>query len=84
MQDPDDLLFCASAFSFMSIPLGVMNSTHFWRRSPEFRSPGVRDARQLDALIAAHGKPTLAILRWEQEQRVEWHYFTPGKPSRTP
>jgi putative transposase len=22
----------------------------------------------------------MAILRWAQEQRVDWHYITPGKP----
>ena len=24
----------------------------------------------------------MAILRWSQETRVEWHYITPGKPQQ--
>ena len=53
---------------------------------------GSRVARELDHLIALRGKPrtvvsdngteltSSAILRWSQEQRVEWHYIAPGKP----
>lgn len=53
---------------------------------------GQRVARELDGLIAARGRPALvvsdngteftstAILRWQQEARVEWHYIAPGKP----
>ena len=53
---------------------------------------GGRVARELDHLIAQRGKPrtvvsdngtertSSAILRWSQEQRVEWHYIAPGKP----
>ncbi|WP_425387998.1 IS3 family transposase [Azospirillum halopraeferens] len=53
---------------------------------------GVRVARELDALIARRGTPLLvvsdngteltsmAILRWSQEHRVEWHYIASGKP----
>ncbi|PWC36539.1 hypothetical protein TSO352_05065 [Azospirillum sp. TSO35-2] len=53
---------------------------------------GARVARELDTLIARRGKPRLvvsdngteltsmAILRWSQEHRVEWHYIAPGKP----
>ena len=53
---------------------------------------GVRVARALDGLIAGRGKPltvvsdngteltSMAILRWCQERRVEWHYIAPGKP----
>jgi len=56
--------------------------------------PGVRVARELDALIARRGRPgvivsdngteltSMAILRWSQEQRVEWHYIAPGKPQQ--
>ena len=55
---------------------------------------GVRVARELDAIIAARGKPCMvvsdngteltstAILRWSQEQRIEWHYIAPGKPTQ--
>jgi putative transposase len=53
---------------------------------------GVRLARELDAIIARRGKPrivvsdngtemtSLAILKWCQGTRVEWHYIAPGKP----
>lgn len=55
---------------------------------------GVRVARELDAIIAARGRPalcvsdngteltSLAILQWAQERRVEWHYIAPGKPQQ--
>lgn len=55
---------------------------------------GSRVARELDAVIAAHGRPLLcvsdngteltsmAILRWSQETRIEWHYIAPGKPTQ--
>ena len=56
--------------------------------------PGLRVARELDALIASRGRPamcvsdngteltSMAILRWSQERRVEWHYIAPGKPQQ--
>ena len=55
---------------------------------------GARVARELDAIIAVRGKPlmivsdngteltSLAILRWTQDQRIEWHYIAPGKPQQ--
>jgi putative transposase len=55
---------------------------------------GARVARELDAIIAVHGKPlmivsdngtelpSLAILRWAQDRRIEWHYIAPGKPQQ--
>lgn len=55
---------------------------------------GLRVGRELDALIARRGKPaacisdngteftSMAILRWSQEGRVEWHYIAPGKPQQ--
>ena len=55
---------------------------------------GRRVARELDLLIAVRGKPktivsdngteltSMAILRWSQDARVEWHYIAPGKPMR--
>lgn len=51
-----------------------------------------RFARELDGLIARRGKPktivsdnstemtSMAILKWCQETRVDWHYIAPGKP----
>ncbi len=56
--------------------------------------PGLRVVRELDALIAARGRPamivsdngteltSMAILRWSQERQVEWHYIAPGKPQQ--
>ena len=53
---------------------------------------GRRVARELDAVVAARGKPVMivsdngteltshAILRWQQERGVGWHYIAPGKP----
>ncbi len=53
---------------------------------------GVRLARELDQLIAERGKPQTivsdngtemtsnAILKWTQDQGVNWHYIAPGKP----
>lgn len=53
---------------------------------------GMRVARELDALIAARGRPLMvvsdngteltsrAILQWQEENGVEWHYIAPGKP----
>ena len=55
---------------------------------------GTRVARELDAAIAARDRPlmcvsdngteltSMAILRWSQERRVEWHYIAPGKPQQ--
>jgi putative transposase len=55
---------------------------------------GQRVARELDAIIARRGRPatcvsdngteltSMAILRWSQETRIEWHYIAPGKPQQ--
>ena len=55
---------------------------------------GARVARELDAIIAARGKPlmivsdngteltSLAILSWAQDRQIEWHYIAPGKPQQ--
>jgi putative transposase len=55
---------------------------------------GLRVGRELDAIIAERGKPvacvsdngteltSIAILRWSQETRVDWHYIAPGKPQQ--
>jgi hypothetical protein len=56
--------------------------------------PGGRVVRELDAVVAARGRPltmvsdngtelaSTAILRWCQERGVERHYIAPGKPTR--
>jgi putative transposase len=53
---------------------------------------GVRVVRELDRLLAEHGRPKMivsdngseptsnAILAWADAARVEWHNIAPGKP----
>jgi putative transposase len=55
---------------------------------------GARVGRELDAVIARRGPPamivsdngteltSMAILRWSQLTRIEWHYIAPGKPQQ--
>lgn len=55
---------------------------------------GLRVVRELDQVIARRKRPamtvsdngteftSMAILRWSQEQIVEWHYIAPGKPQQ--
>ena len=57
---------------------------------------GVRVARELDAVVAQRKRPamvvsdngpeltSLAILKWQQAQQVDWHYIDPGKPQQNP
>lgn len=54
--------------------------------------PGSRVVRELDQLLASRGRPCMivsdtgteptsrAILQWQEDRGVEWHYFAPGKP----
>ena len=56
--------------------------------------PGLRVVRELEAVIAGRGRPAMcvsdngteltgmAILRWSQEMRIEWHYIAPGQPTQ--
>ena len=56
--------------------------------------PGLRVARELDAVIAIRGRPAMivsdngteltgaAMLRWSQQRHVEWHYIALGKPQQ--
>ena len=55
---------------------------------------GTRVARELDALVRLYGKPTCivsdngteftsrAILKWANDNGVDWHYIDPGKPQQ--
>jgi putative transposase len=55
---------------------------------------GVRVGRELDRIIARRGRPAMivsdngteltshAILHWQKERGVEWHYIAPGKPQQ--
>jgi putative transposase len=56
--------------------------------------PGDRVIRELEAVIARRGLPRqcvsdngpeftgLAMLRWAQSLRLDWHYIDPGKPQQ--
>jgi putative transposase len=56
--------------------------------------PGLRVVRELEAIMAWRGRPVrcvsdngteltgMAVLRWCQELRIEWHYIAPGKPTQ--
>ena len=53
---------------------------------------GARVTRELDCVIAVRGKPAMivsdngteltatAMLRWQQDTGIAWHYIQPGKP----
>jgi putative transposase len=55
---------------------------------------GLRVARELDVIIKRRGKPqmvvsdngteltSIAILKWSQDSRIDWHYTAPGKPTQ--
>jgi putative transposase len=55
---------------------------------------GIRVARELDRIVEMRGAPCMvvsdngteltsrAILGWQEERRVEWHYIAPGKPTQ--
>ena len=55
---------------------------------------GVRVARELNALITRHGRPTScvsdngteltskAMLKWTQTTGIAWHYIEPGRPQQ--
>ena len=54
---------------------------------------GVRVVRELDALVIKLGKPhcivsdngteltSRAVLQWAQDNSIDWHYITPGRPT---
>ncbi|NIA71352.1 transposase family protein [Pelagibius litoralis] len=56
---------------------------------------GVLVARKLDRLCSLRGRPDTivsdngteltsnAILKWQQDVHVDWHYIAPGNPCRT-
>jgi putative transposase len=53
---------------------------------------GLRVVRELDCIVELRGRPQMivsdngteltsnAILSWQQEHDIEWHYIAPGKP----
>lgn len=56
--------------------------------------PGQRVARELDAVVRLYGKPEIivsdngseltsrAMLEWQNQNGVAWHYIEPGKPTQ--
>src|SRR6266446_5840035 len=56
--------------------------------------PGPRVARALNRIVTERGKPEMivsdngteltgnAMLKWAEDNRVEWHYIAPGKPQQ--
>ena len=56
---------------------------------------GLRVARELDRIAELRGYPCMvvsdngteltsnAILKWQEDRKVEWHYIAPGKPMQT-
>jgi putative transposase len=58
--------------------------------------PGLRVGRELDAIVARRKRPamivsdngpeltSLAMLKWQQQNQVDWHYIEPGKPQQNP
>lgn len=80
----------ASAF-WLSLMTIAVNAWHLWDTSLS----GGRVARELDVIIARRGcRPktivpdngteftSMAILKWCQETKIDWHYIAPGKPMR--
>lgn len=61
---------------------------------PDTSISGHRVGRELDRIIARRGRPkicvsdngpeltSMALLRWQKESGVEWHYIQPGKPQQ--
>jgi hypothetical protein len=61
---------------------------------PDTSLSGTRVARELDAVIAARGRPktcvsddgaelvSMAVLAWTQERGVDWRYVAPGRPTQ--
>ena len=57
-------------------------------------SSSARVARELDALVRVYGKPasivsdngteltSRAVLKWANENGLDWHYIDPGKPQQ--
>jgi putative transposase len=61
---------------------------------PDTSLSGRRVARELDRIIEQRGKPaacvsdngteltSVAILKWQKDRYVDWHYIQPGKPQQ--
>jgi putative transposase len=61
---------------------------------PDTSISGGRVARELDGIIVCRGRPKIcvsdngteltcmAILKWQRDRSVDWHYIAPGKPQQ--
>lgn len=62
--------------------------------APDTSISGLRVTRELDQAIEEHGMPktivsdngteftSMAILKWVQDNGIDWHYIQPGKPTQ--
>jgi len=76
-----------------SSPWSMTSAGNAWPSSPITPSPAFV-ARELDRIVEMRGRPCMivsdngteltsrAMLEWQQEHRVEWHYIAPGKPTQ--
>tara|TARA_A100001037_G_C15059543_1_gene594084 strand:- start:40 stop:555 length:516 start_codon:yes stop_codon:yes gene_type:complete len=77
--------FPALSMTFTRECLGLVGDTSL---------SGSRVARELDTIIARRGRPrtvvsdngteltSMTILKWSQDNRINWHYIAPGKPTQ--
>ena len=80
----------ASAFS----PWSTTSPANAWRWSPTRRCRDCGSCASSRSIVAVRGRPAMcvsdngteltgmAVLRWCQEMRIEWHYIAPGKPTQ--
>jgi transposase InsO family protein len=85
-----DQLACGRRFRILNIVDDVTREC--LAAIPDTSISGRRVARELTILIDRRGKPRMivsdngteftsnAILGWQQERGIEWHYIAPGKP----
>jgi transposase InsO family protein len=85
-----DQLACGRRFRILNIVDDVTREC--LAAIPDTSISGRRVARELTILIDRRGKPRMivsdngteftsnAILGWQQERAIEWHYIAPGKP----
>ena len=85
-----DQLACGRRFRILNIVDDVTREC--LAAIPDTSISGKRVGRELTTLIEGRGKPRMvvsdngteftsnAILGWQQEHAIEWHYIAPGKP----
>ena len=85
-----DTLVSGRRFRILTWSMTSPGSASAWWSIP--RSPARRVVRELDRIVETQGLPRMivsdngteftsnAILAWQQERDVEWHYIAPGKP----